>query len=157
MGEQNKIESLQREIEYWKQESKTCQNVLEGRWRSWAEDELGEHTLDRITNSPIPLTLKFIRNLSKHTLIILVLNREIYLNDLQREYEKSIKNNDREIFNTQKKEILRLQKILIEESEVYKDYNSLLDRFYVLKKEYKKLEDELYCMKQIWKDSNGEK
>lgn len=65
-----------------------------------------------IQTSLVPFNSALLRSLTKYDLIIIIINRERFLYEKIREYENSIKHNDRQIFKNQQKEIKRLMGLI---------------------------------------------
>lgn len=76
--------------------------------------QLTEGNLEHLKDSMISLSLRFLIRIGKDDLIKIILLREAALRDQINDWNDSLKNNDRKIFNNMKKEIETLRELLLD-------------------------------------------
>lgn len=107
------------------------------------EVSLSNKAKEAISTSLTPINLKIIRRLTKADLAYIILIREAYLYEAIEKYEQQMKKQDREIFKNLRKEIDKLNKLLVDDSVLYPENIELKRQISALEKEKAKLAAEL--------------
>jgi cell division septum initiation protein DivIVA len=108
--------------------------------------KLNKEKIDTIANSLNPISSITLKQLTKEDLMLILLYREANLFRIAYEYEESLKNQDREIFQNLRKEIERYERMLLNDNLLYKELNIANKQFLDLSNDYKQLRLKNYDM-----------
>jgi hypothetical protein len=107
------------------------------------EVSLSNKAKESISTSLTSINLKIIRRLTKADLAYIVLTREAYLYEAIESFEAKLKEHDREVFANLRKEIDKLNTLLVDDSVLYPENIELRRQISALEKEKAKLAAEL--------------
>lgn len=93
---------------------------------------LPDRTAEAFQKSLMPLNLEMISTMTKMQLKLTILLREGFYYEKIDEFENNIKHNDREVFHNMKQEIQNLNRLLLDESILYRENQKLKERIQTL-------------------------